>query len=134
MSETQLSRWYDQLWNNANEDAIDELMDESAIIHGLETDGAKKGPQAFKPFYHNFRQGFPSVTIKLEPIFSTGEFEAAHCVVSAETRDGKKVNFTGLSIAKFNNGKLVEGWNAFDFHTMQKQLEDTMASHSNQPK
>lgn len=134
MVQTRLQRWYDEVWNNSNEDSIDELMDEHAVIHGLETDETKKGPQAFKPFYHNFREGFPSVTISIEPIITTDEFETAHCVVHATTKEGKKVNFTGLTVAKFKNGKLVEGWNAFDFHTMYKQLEPSVASEFEQPR
>jgi len=134
MAQTLLHRWYEEVWNNSNEHAIDELLDESAVIHGLETDHTKTGPQAFKPFYHGFRQNFPSVNVNLEPIITTDEFEAAHCVVNATTMDGKEVNFTGLTIAKFKNGKLIEGWNAFDFLTMHKQLENSIHPYSNQPK
>lgn len=124
MEGTLLERWYDQVWNNAREQAIDELMDDHAIIHGLSTEKEKKGPQAFKPFYANFRESFPSVNIQVEPIFKNDEFEAGHCVVEATTADGKKVNFTGLSIVRLKDGKLVEGWNAFDFHAMHKQLSE----------
>jgi predicted ester cyclase len=134
MAQTQLERWYEEVWNNANEHAIDDLLDESAIIHGLETDSDKTGPQAFKPFYHGFRKNFPTVNIKLEPIITTSNYEAAQCIVNGRTVDGKEVNFTGLTIAKFKDGKLIEGWNAFDFLTMHKQLENTIAPNSNQPR
>ena len=134
MVQTRLQRWYDEVWNNSNEDSIDDLMDEQAVIHGLETEATQKGPHAFKPFYRNFREGFPSVTITAEPIITTDGFEAAHCVVQATTKDGQKVNFTGLSVAKFENGKLVEAWNAFDFHSMNKQLAPSVAAELEQPR
>ncbi|MEO6229500.1 MAG: ester cyclase [Ferruginibacter sp.] len=123
MSQTiQLQRWFDELWNNNNETAIDELLHVDAVIHGLQTDKAKKGPEAFKPFYKNFREGFPDVHVELEPIISTDEFEAAHCLVTAKNAEGKDVKFTGITIAKFKDGKLIEGWNGYDFLSMYEQL------------
>jgi predicted ester cyclase len=133
MAQTRLQRWYDEVWNNANEAAIDELMDENAIIHGLETEKTKRGPQGFRPFYSTFREGFPTVNVQIDPIITTDEAEAAHCVVHATTSNGKNVNFTGLTIAKFRDGKLIEGWNAFDFQAMQKQLDSTTAYELEQP-
>jgi predicted ester cyclase len=134
MAQSRLQRWYDEVWNNANEDQIDELMDERAVIHGLQTETTQKGPIAFKPFYRSFRDSFPSVTITAHPIIVTEESEAAHCIVEATTKDGRKINFTGLSVAKFENGKLVEAWNAFDFDSMNKQLAPSVSSELEQPR
>lgn len=123
MTETKLlQRWYDEVWNQANENAIDELMEENATIHGLETDKAKKGPSAFKPFYKTMREALPSVSVTLDPIVKTDDIEAAHCFVTAKNAEGKDVTFSGITIAKFKDGKLIEGWNGFDFITMYQQL------------
>jgi predicted ester cyclase len=32
------------------------------------------------------------------------------------------VNFTGIVITKFKDGKIIEGWNAFDFLKMYQQM------------
>ncbi len=75
MCETKLlQHWCEEVWNNANEDAIDKLMHESAVIHGLDTDKAKTGPAAFKPFYKNMRVTFPTVSVKVSPIVSAGGY------------------------------------------------------------
>jgi predicted ester cyclase len=42
--------------------------------------------------------------------------------VTGKSADGKDVNFTGIVIARFSDGKIVEAWNAFDFLSMYKQL------------
>ena len=34
----------------------------------------------------------------------------------------KPVDFTGVTIARVENGNIVEGWNNFDFLTMYQQL------------
>jgi predicted ester cyclase len=69
-----------------------------------------------------------------EPIITTDEAEAAHCVVDAMTRDGRRISFTGLSVAKFRDGKVVEAWNAFDFDSMNKQLAPSVSSELEQPR
>jgi predicted ester cyclase len=117
-----LQRWFDELWNKDNPAAIDELLHESAVIHGLQTDHSKTGAEAFKPFYKNFREGFPTVHVEVEPIINDDEIEAAHCLVTATNAEGKEVRFTGIVIAKFNDGKLVEAWNGYDFLSMYQQL------------
>jgi predicted ester cyclase len=43
-------------------------------------------------------------------------------LVTGKNAEGKDVNFTGLTIVKFKDGKLMEGWSAFDFLTMYQQL------------
>ena len=114
--------WYDEVWNKANEKFIAEALHPNAVVHGLQTEPGKTGPEAFLPFYKNFREQFPNVQVTLEPIFSCDGFEAAECTVTATHASGKTARFTGLSIAKFTDGKLVEGWNGFDFLTMYQQL------------
>lgn len=122
-STNQLQTWYNEVWNNANEKYMHEALHPEAIVHGLQTDNTKKGHDAFLPFYKNFREQFPKVEVTLEPIFSYDGFEAAQCTVSATNASGKTAKFSGISIAKFEDGKLVEGWNGFDFLTMYQQLD-----------
>ena len=133
MVQSKLQHWFDEVWNNGNERMIDELMHENAEIDGLQTESDKRGPEAFKPFYQGFRQGFPSVKITTDTIYANEEIEVAKCFVRATSSDGKKVNFTGLSVAKFEDGKLVKAWNAFDFETMNKQLANPAADEFAQP-
>ncbi|CAN5630941.1 hypothetical protein BH10BAC2_BH10BAC2_14030 [soil metagenome] len=101
---------------------IDEVLHPAAIIHGLQTDTSKSGPEAFRPFYQTFRENFPVVDVRLEPIFSDAGFEAAYCNVQLKNIDGKNAGFSVITIAKFENGKLVEGWNGFGFLSMYQQL------------
>jgi predicted ester cyclase len=114
--------WYEEVWNKANENFITETLHPGAVIHGLQTDPGKTGLEAFLPFYKTFREQFPHVQTALTPIFSCDGFEAAECDVTATHANGKTVTFSGISIAKFIDGKLVEGWNGFDFLTMYQQL------------
>ena len=118
----QLLNWYEEVWHKGNEEAIDQLLHENAIIHGLGTDSETTGPANFKPFYKNFRAAFPYVRVSLEPIFANDDIEAAYCDVRGNDTNGKQFQFHGITVARFKDGKLMEGWNGFDFLTMYKQL------------
>ena len=118
----QLQNWYNEVWHKGNEEAIDLLLHENAIIHGLGTDSETTGPANFKPFYKSFRESFHSVHVNLEPIVVTDDIEAAYCEVTGKDTNGKDFRFNGITIARFKDGKLMEGWNGFDFLSMYRQL------------
>ncbi len=119
---TMLQQWYDEVWNNGNEDFIDEMMHKNVIIHGLDPVGTTKGVEYFHEFYKNFRKSFPVVVVEVNPLVHDAEFATAYCHVSAKHVKGNNVSFSGLCVGKFKDGKLVEGWNNFDFLKMYQQL------------
>ena len=114
-------RWMDQVWNNGHEDAIDEMLDSNAVVHGIEGIN-EPGPQGFKAFYHSFRQQFPQVHVEVDDVYRDGEFENSRCTVDATTAIGQTVHFTGMTCLRIINGKITEAWNNFDFKTMYEQL------------
>jgi predicted ester cyclase len=117
-----LKRWYDEVWNKANESFIDEMMRRDVIVHGLDPAGTTKGIENFKTFYKNFRSSFPFVQVEVKPLVSDKEFATAWCYVSARHTKGNNISFTGLCVARYKNGKLAEAWNSFDFLKMYHQL------------
>ena len=58
---TLLEKWFEQVWNNANEDFIDERLNRNVIVHGLDPAVTTIGILNFKKFYKNFRESFPVV-------------------------------------------------------------------------
>jgi len=131
---TLLEQWFNEVWHKGNENAIDELMDKDAVIHGLETEADLKGSDAFKPFYKKFRESFPVVEVEMDHLIKNDEFEAAYCTVSGKNAEQKNVQFNGIVISKFKNGKMIEAWNAFDFLTMYKQLGLQLVGENEEPK
>jgi predicted ester cyclase len=125
---TLLHRWFDEVWHKGNENAIDELLDENGIIHGLDIDSNLTGPAAFKPFYRSFRESFPSINIELDHLIEVNDFETAYCKVTGKNIKGQEVNFTGIVVCKFRDGKIIEAWNAFDFLKMFQQTGHRLVS------
>jgi len=125
-------RWFEEVWNKGRVDAIDEMLDEKGIVHGLSDDPSKPiiGPAGFKPFHTVFRDAFPNMMIVVEDAVAEGDKVAARCSVRAR-HEGEfmgraatqaPVDFTGITIVRIYNGKIVEAWNNFDFMILHKQV------------
>jgi predicted ester cyclase len=118
---TLLHRWFDEVWHKRNENAIDDLLDQNAVIHGLEINSHLTGPAAFKPFFRNFCEAFPSIHVDLDHLIQANDFETAYCTVTGKNAKGQEVNFNGIVVCKFKDGKMIEAWNGFDFLKMYQQ-------------
>lgn len=124
--------WFQQVWNEGSEDAIERLMAPDAPVHGLSGPhgGTIRGVQAFKPFFQMFQRAMGDMQIEVVRTIVDGEMCAAHChVVARHTGGGlgsdptgRKVDFWGMCILRVQGGQIVEGWNCFDFLSMYQQL------------
>ena len=127
-----IHRWFEEVWNKGRADAIDEMFDKNGIAHGLSDDPANplKGPSGFKPFHTLFREAFPNMIVVVEDVFAEGDKVAARCSVRGKHEGDfgeiaathSPVDFTGITIVRINNGKIVEAWNNFDFMSMYRQV------------
>ena len=127
-----IHRWFEEVWNKGRAEVIDEMFDCDGVAHGLTDESGNElcGPEGFKPFFENFRNAFPDIQVKVEDTVVEGDKVAARCTVTG-THKGegvglaatdRRVEFTGMTIARVKDGKIVEAWNNFDFMTMFQQL------------
>lgn len=127
--DTIMRSWFEEVWNQGTDAAIDRLMAADAVAHGL-PGGDMNGPPMFRGLFQTFREAFPDLHITVERTVTEGNLCTAHCHVTgshsgtglgfAATRRG--VAFDGMVIARIVNGQIVEAWNCFDFLTMYQQL------------
>jgi len=127
-----IRRWFEEVWNKGRADAIDEMIAEDCVIHGLSgaTGQPVKGPTQFKTFHTTFREAFPDITVAVEDMVVEGDKVAARCSVYGKHAGdslGYKasqapVEFTGMVIVRVKNGKIAEAWNNFDFMKMYQQI------------
>lgn len=123
ITKTVLYRWFQQVWNQDNEAAIDALMTDQAIAHGLMQDNLSKGPAGFKVFFHGFRQNFSDISINVEDVMSDGDRECARMTVQAKhIESGTSVSFSGMCWVVIENGKIAQAWNNYDFQEMNRQI------------
>jgi steroid delta-isomerase-like uncharacterized protein len=139
-NEEVLREWFQKVWNEHNREAIFELFVSSGDAHGLrgtgrnagaqESGGSLKGPEEFAPLFDAFVNAFPNINVEIEEIFSSVERVVARCRVRGTHEGdglglpatGKSVDFSGISIARIADGRIVEAWNCYDFLTMYRQL------------
>ncbi len=128
-----IRRWFQEVWNEGRESTIDELFVPDGVAHGLSQESGKRllGPTDFKPFWRAFRSAVPNIRVAVDQVIAEGDMVVAQCTVrGAHTGHGlgipptfHSVEFTGVTIIRVRDGKIVEGWNNFDFLTLYQQLD-----------
>ena len=128
--ESILRRWFEEVWNNGNEAAVDELFAPNGIAHGLGEEAPVSGPAAFKIFAGNIRSALPDLHIEVEDIFESGDKAVARVRLTGThlgeglgvPPSGKKVSIQAIAIVRVDNGQIVEGWNNWDQLGLLKQV------------
>ena len=121
-------RWFKEVWDDGDESAIDRLMHPDALVHGLGT--PIKGPEQFKPFFRVFHRALGDLQVEVVRTVVQGDTCAAHCRVAGRhigpdlggPATGVAVEFWGITILRAENGRIVEGWNSFDFLSLYQQI------------
>jgi predicted ester cyclase len=124
-----MRQWFQEVWNERREDAIDRLMAPDAKVHGL-AEAPIDGPSGFKPFYRTMCSAFGEFKVDVVQTVVEGDRVATLCHVTArhvgDAMGGKAtqkpVDFWGITIGRVRDGRIVEGWNTFDFLTMYQQM------------
>jgi len=119
---TNLVKWFDEVWTKGNESVIDQMLDRDILSHGIGQDGEMRGIDAFKGFYKDFKNQLFDIRVDVDDVISEDGIETARCSVTARDANGSPVRFNGLCMARFENGKIVEAWNHFDFLSMYQQM------------
>ena len=127
-----MRRWFEEVWNKGRAEAIPEMFADEGIAHGLSDDPANplRGPAGFLPFHTQFREAFPNIEVVVEDQLAEGDLVATRCSVHGKhTGDSlgfaatqSPVDFTGITITRIKDGRIVEAWNNFDFMKMYRQL------------
>jgi steroid delta-isomerase-like uncharacterized protein len=131
-NETFIHRWFEEVWNKQSEDAIDQMCAEDVVAYGLnDAEGNTiRGIEAYKTLFRTFVSAYPNLKITVEDTVSEGDKIAARCRVSA-THAGEglgvaptqqPVEFTGMTIVRIKDDKIIEAWNEFDFMKMYSQV------------
>lgn len=123
ITSTLLYQWFDQVWNQNREDAIDRLMTDTADFQGIETEDELRGAAGFKLFFRAFKAQFDPVKIKVEDVVSQDDMEAARTVITAtHVATNKTVVVPGICMIRVESGKIAQAWNSYDFLSLNMQL------------
>ncbi|MCC2669987.1 MAG: hypothetical protein K0Q72_2458 [Armatimonadetes bacterium] len=124
-------QWFEEVWCRHRADAITEMMAPDVIAHGL-GDGTDpfRGPEPFVEFHRKFCGAFPDLHLAVEDVLGDGDLTAVRFTASGTHSGagldlpptGRPVRFEGMAFTRWQDGRIVEGWNLVDFPTMTRQL------------
>jgi steroid delta-isomerase-like uncharacterized protein len=123
-------RLFEEVWNKGNLQVTDELFTPNYAHHDASTPDVGRGPDSEKKRATLYRTAFPDIRLTIEDLIAEGETVIARWScrgthkgdLSGIPPTGKQVNITGVSIARFANGKMSEGWVNWDALALMQQL------------
>ncbi|MCU1222403.1 MAG: hypothetical protein JWQ42_496 [Edaphobacter sp.] len=127
-----VKRWFEEVWNQRSEAAINELFHPQGKVHGFpEPDSLLVGPEAFKVVYRQFIATFSNIHIALDDLIGEEDRVAVRWTCTMDhTGDapgfaatGRKATLVGSSFVTFRDARLFEGWNFTDLTKMRLLLQ-----------
>jgi len=123
-------RLFEEVWNKSNLPVADEIFAPTYIHHDPSTPDVGRGPESEKKRATLYRTAFPDLRLTIEEIIAEGETVMARWSCrgthkgdfSGIAPTGKHIIISGVSIARFANGKMVEGWINWDALGLMQQL------------
>jgi steroid delta-isomerase-like uncharacterized protein len=123
-------RLFEEVWNKGNLPLADELFTPNYAHHDSSTLDVGRGPESEKKRATLYRTAFPDIRFSIEDIIAEGETVMVRWScrgthrgdLSGVAPTGKQFNISGVSIARFANGKMAEGWVNWDALGLMQQL------------
>jgi steroid delta-isomerase-like uncharacterized protein len=122
-------RFFEEVWNKGNVDAVDECMATDYVDHSIPS-GLPPGTEGLKQANTTYHSAFPHLKATLEDIFAEGDRVAFRWSVSGThlgdwlgvPPTGNHVTATGITIFRMAGGKVVEGWTSTDLSPTDEEL------------
>jgi len=125
-------RFYEQVFNQRNVKAIDELVDPEFLNHDP-TPVASRDPESMKQFIHTLTQAFPDHHHAIKDLIAEGDKVVMRCTLTATHQGlfpgflempptGKSICQRQIHILRVQDGKVAEHWVIRDDLTMMQQL------------
>jgi steroid delta-isomerase-like uncharacterized protein len=114
--------------NEGNVDGYLELYADDLTVHGYPP--GVEGKAGVSEFYRSFRSGFSDFELTIEDVLTDGDKVAGRYTIrgthSGELMGvpgtGNKVELDGQSFFRFENGRVVERWQAMDAVPLLMQI------------
>lgn len=123
-------RLAEETFGKGNLDLIDEYVAENYVAHDPADPEEVRGIEGLKDRVRQYRGAFPDLQITIEDCFGEGDRVCTRWTARG-THEGelmgmeptrKEVAIDGLSIDRFEGGRLVETWDNWDALGMMQQL------------
>lgn len=121
-------RWVKEAINKGNLAVVDEIIASDYVFHSPGWDAS--GCEEIKQVITRFRSAFPDVNLTIEDLIAEGDKVVWRWLCRGTHRGefmgiaptGKQATWTGIVISRFEDSKMVEGWEDWDALGMMQQL------------
>lgn len=121
-------RWLDDIWNQRRPEVIHEMLGPDSIGHLEERD--MLGPDPFAEFHARFVASFPDIRMTIEDSVAEGEQVVLRWIAEGTHRgplngiepSGRTFRLRGMSWLRYENGRLVEGWDSWSMGSLLRQI------------
>jgi steroid delta-isomerase-like uncharacterized protein len=124
--------WFEQVWNQRNESAIDRLFSAQGVGYGFTgSDDDPVGRDAFKEIYRSFCGAFPDIHIDVLQVIAEADMVALRWKATMTLlgnhlgfpATGKKGELNGSTFIRIEGDQIVEGWNQMDLQSLIIRLQ-----------
>jgi len=125
-------QWFDQVWNQRDESAIDRMFHPDGVGYGFTGgDNSPAGRDAFKAIFHTFCGAFPDLHIDVLDVIAEGEKVAVRWKANMTLlgdhlgfpATGKRGELIGSTFLRIKGDQIVEGSNQMDFEAFIQQVK-----------
>ena len=121
-----VQRFYQEVINAKNQDALDELLIPDGVDH---TSGSQNTEQA-KQFFATVHQAFPDLHAEIHDVITEGDVVAARVTYTGTHQDeflgipatGKQTTTNGVDFFRLQDGRQAEHWGGPDTLSLLVQL------------
>ena len=111
-----------EVWSTGNTDRLDELVHPDVVHHDPYDPHGAEGLAGMKETIEFNRQAFPDMTITVEQQLAEGDLVATRWRsemtyvggLGGTAVEGQKTSIGGITIDRFEEGKIVEAWRSMD--------------------
>src|SRR6266446_10960048 len=123
-------RLIEEVWNKGNLSLVDELFAPNYEHHDPSSPDFGRGPESEKKRATLYRSAFPDLRLTIEDVISEDDTVMTRWSCQGTHKGdlngiaptGKHFTISGISIVRFTNGKMIEGWPNWDALGMMQQL------------
>lgn len=123
-------RLIEEFWNRGNLSLADQFFAPIYTHHDASTPDFGQGPESERKRATLYRTAFPDLRLTVEDLITENEMVTARWSCRGTHKGdlggiaptGKQINITGVTILRFSNGKMVEGYVNWDALGLMQQL------------
>jgi steroid delta-isomerase-like uncharacterized protein len=123
-------RIIDDVWNDGDLAAVDDLFADEYVMRNPGLPEEIRGPDGFRGVVRQFRSAFPDIDWTIEHLLDDDDMVHLHYTVRGTHEGelmgipptGESVEFTGMTLLRFEDGKAVDDWGVYDALGLMQQL------------